>query len=117
MAVVALTPTEVVVGTPSDDLITSGGTAINAANSYTIAQDEDNRYLIIVDAQTDDKDMTITAGDFFASGQGALVQNFGEDEVRYIMVESARHKDNDGNITITFETGFTGFIQVLKLPK
>ncbi len=70
------------------------------------------------------KNLTVVAGDASpadAQGQGDLVIAFAAGNVtaveKFIVVTSDRFIQNDGTISIDLESGFTGTIAAIQLPK
>lgn len=117
MATTTITPTALAKNTVSADLPVAGLTAIVAANEHKIAYEKDGKLLIVLNnTYAGSKDFTIGAGDFLAAGQGALTIAMAQDDVRYIVVDSDRFKDSDGNIVITVAASTTGFIGAFTLP-
>lgn len=118
MAVTVVTPVSLVTGTASADAKIAGGTAINAANTMTVTYPKEGRLLLAINNTfAGAKVVTIAASDVFLSaGQGALAVSVGQDEVKYLIVESSRHKQSDGNISISFAAATTGFVQAFQLP-
>lgn len=117
MAVTVVTPTSLVKDTPSGDLPVAGGTAINAANTMSIAYPREGKLLIQVNnTYAGAKVLTVAAGDFETGNIADLTQSFAQDDVRYLVLSSDRFKDFDGNVILSFETGMTGFVQAFYLP-
>ncbi len=93
------------------------GTAIVAGNSHKIAFAQEDKLVVRVkNTFAGAKNITVKAGDFLANGQGDLVQAFAQDEERFLVLESVRFKDFDGNVDIQVEAATTGFIMALTLP-
>lgn len=117
MATVAITPTSLVTNTVSGDLPIAGGTAIVAANTNTFAYPKEGKLLIVLNNTfAGSKDFTFSAGEFDSSGVGALTIAMAQDDVRYIVLESSRFKDKDGNVSLTYAAATTGFVQAFYLP-
>lgn len=117
MAVVAITPTELTVGTASADLPITAGTAINAANTNTISFPKERKLLLVLNNTfAGSKAITISAGEGVAKGQGDLTLTLAQDDVKFLIVDQARHKDFDGNITLSYAASMTGYVQAFTLP-
>jgi hypothetical protein len=117
MAVVAITPTALVTGTASADLPVTAGTAINAANTNTIAYPKEGKLLLVLNnTYAGSKDITIAAGNGLSAGQGALTITMAQDDVKFVIVNSSRHKNTDGNIVLSYAASTTGFVQAFYLP-
>ena len=117
MADTTITPTELAKNVASADLPIASGTAIVAANNHLIAFEEEDKLLIVLNnTYAGAKVFTVAAGDFVASGQGALTISLAQDDVKFLVLKSDRFKDSDGNVTITVAASTTGFIQAFKLP-
>lgn len=117
MATVAITPTTLSVNTVSADLPITAGTAIVAANTNTIAYPKEGKLLIILNNTfAGAKVFTFAAGDYYSEGQGNLALSLAQDDVKYIVLESSRFKDSDGNINLTYEAATTGFVMAFYLP-
>ena len=117
MAVVAISPTELTVGTASADLPITAGTAINASNTNTITFPKESKLLLVLNnTYSGSKSVTISAGEGVAKGQGSLVLALAQDDVKFLIVDQARHKDFDGNITLSYTASMTGYVQAFTLP-
>lgn len=97
-------------------------TAITPANGQTIAAVKDTTRLMIVINNTTvtAKKVTIKAGvnpPALRQGLGDLVLTVEKSTTEVIFVESARHMQADGSISIDNEAGMTGFISALRCPK
>ncbi len=116
MADTALTPTSLSWNTASDDFAITGGTAINAANTMSVDFEKDGKLLVFVNNTfAGAKSVTFAAGFGVASGQGALTASLAQNEVRVFQLSSDRFKNSSGKISISFESGMTGYVRVLKL--
>ncbi len=118
MAVTTITPTRLTKITGA--VITPGaGTAINDANSMSIAYPKDGELLLTIDSNHADTAATIAASDFgVESGLGSLTFAVGDTVEHLIVVgDSARFKNADGNITITWATDSAGFVTAWYLPR
>jgi len=117
MATVAITPTTLVSETPSATLPIASGTAINTANTNTFAYPREGKLVLQVNNTTAAaKIFTVAAGTFCASGKGDLATSMAQDEVYFLVVDGDRHKNNSGLVSVTYESGMTGFIQALYVP-
>ena len=117
MATTTLTPTSLSKNTASGDLPAAGGTAVVAADTVEIAYPKEGRLLIqLNNTFAGAKTFTFAAGFGVASGQGALTVSLDQDDVKYIVLSSDRFKDSSGNVSMTFESGTTGFYQAFYLP-
>jgi hypothetical protein len=98
-------------------------TAITAADTVTITGGSDAARLLILLNNTTAaaKEFTIKAGDTsppsIRKGLGDKVITVPEKVTQAIVVESARHANKDGTISITFQAGTTGFISAFRIPK
>ena len=118
MAVTTLTPIEITMNVASADLVITGGEAINPANTMRFAYEEECRYLVLDNnTYAGAKAVTFVAGDFFASGIGDLESSIPQDDVLGYILESARFKDNNGYVNMSFAADMTGVVLVIKLPK
>lgn len=119
MAVTTVTPTQLSYNTESADLPVTAGTAINASNTMAIAYPRQGKLLLVLNNTfAGSKDVTVAAGEAMkvASGVGALTVTMAQDDVRFLVVDSDRFKDNDGNISLSFAASMTGFVQAFYLP-
>ena len=116
MATVAITPTQLEKNTGS--VITQGaGTAIVAANTNTIAYPKDGQLLLVVDSDHADTALTVAAGFGVEAGLGSVEYAVGNTVQHLIVVgDSARLKDADGNISITYATNSAGYVRAFYLP-
>jgi hypothetical protein len=97
------------------------GTAIAAANSHVITPTKETSKVAIRLTNTfaGAKVFTIEAGDSppaDAAGQGSLAISLAQDDVVFVVLESARFLKSDGNIRITVAASTTGFIEAIQLP-
>lgn len=116
MATVTITPVSLVTNTVSDDLPVAGGTAIVAANTNKFAYPNEGKLIIqLNNTFAGAKNFTFSAGDGISSGQGDLVIEMAQDDVRYIVLESSRF-NNANLITLEYEAGTTGFVQAFYTP-
>ena len=117
MAVIAITPATLVTGTMSADLPVAAGTAITAADTNTFAYPKEGKLLLVLNNTfAGGKVFTIAAGNGLSTGQGALALTLAQDDVRYIIVNSSRHRDSSGNVNLTYAANTTGFVQAFYLP-
>ena len=115
MATVALTPTQIVIGT--EQAVTQGaGTAIVQANTNTIAYPDQGKLILWVDSDHASTAAVIAAGDGIARDQGALTWAIGSAAAEVIVINSDRHKKDEGYISITWVTNSAGFIKAFYLP-
>jgi hypothetical protein len=118
MAVTTITPVPLVSGTVSDDLLIAGGTAINASNSMIFAYPTEGDLIVqLNNTFAGAKNFTFAAGFGIAKDLGTLVIAMAQDDVRFIVLPSDRYKNSDGNLSLTFESSTTGFVQAFYTPK
>jgi len=117
MAVTALAATQLAIDTFSADLPLASGTAIDAAKTMEVAYPQNGKLVLRVNNSTAGaKNLTVSAGAFLAKGQGDLVQAFAQDDERFIVVSQDRFLTAAGKLSLSFETGMTGFVQAYLLP-
>lgn len=117
MATTTITPTQLALDVQSADLPIASGTAIVAGNDHKIAYPEQGKLLIILNnTYAGAKDFTVKAGDFLAAGQGDLTIAMAQDDVRFLVLNSDRFKDSDGNVVINVAASTTGFIMAFYMP-
>lgn len=97
------------------------GTAIVAANTHVITPTKATSKLAIrlTNSFAGAKDFTILKGDnppADAAGQGDLVISLAQNDVVFVVVESARFMQDNGTIRITVASSTTGFIEAIQLP-
>jgi len=97
------------------------GTAIAAANTHVITPTRETSKVAVRLTNTfaGAKDFTIVAGDSppaDAAGQGDLVLSLAQNDVVFVVLESARFLKSNGNIHVTVAAATTGFIQAIQLP-
>jgi len=98
-------------------------TAIDATNQHEIASggETDRLLLRIVNTFAGSKVVTIKAGvnpPAFRAGLGDLAITMGaQNDVAYVVLESARFAQADGKINIDVAASMTGSILALRLPK
>jgi len=105
----------------ASSLIEPGTAAIDAADGNSLAlpspQGGDRVVLRIVNTFAGVKVVTIAAGNSSAAiNSAALAISMAQNEIRYVLVDTAKHLNSDGTITITYAAGTTGTVQVLVLP-
>lgn len=101
------------------------GTTIDATlvtNGVVIADAPFAELVVEIDKQaTSDHDVTFAAGDdppAIAAGQGALVVNFDEDDIKLVgPFTGARFAQDTGDLHIDFETGTTGTLRAYRIPR
>lgn len=102
------------------------GTNADTSNGHSVAVTGPSTRLVLVIKHTASgaKNLTILAGDASpadAQGQGDLVIACAAGNVtaveKLVVVTSDRFIQNDGTISIDLESGFTGTIAAVKLPK
>lgn len=102
------------------------GTNADTSNGHSVAVSGPATRLLLVVKHTASgaKNLTVKAGDASpadAQGQGDLVVAFAAGNVtaveKVITVTSDRFIQNDGTISIDLESGFTGTIAAIQLPK
>ncbi|KKL84937.1 hypothetical protein LCGC14_1959740 [marine sediment metagenome] len=108
MADVDITPTSLVLNTVSADILDTDGTAISDAtnNVFSIKADGRgaDRLLLKFLSDSSGDTVVIKAGDrppALLAGVGDLSLTFAANDVRYIVVESARFMQDDGTINVT----------------
>jgi len=117
MAKTTVTATQLAFNTMSASLPVTAGTVINAANTMVIDYPNEGKLLLVLNnTYAGAKNFTIKAGDFFSSVMGDMVLALAQNEVRFLVLESARFKNSDGQIEIAFEASTTGFVMALLLP-
>jgi hypothetical protein len=102
--------------------VTPAGTAINAANGGTIAAIKDASRVVLrfVNTFAGVKKITIKAGvnpPALRQGIGDLVLTLAQNEDVMLCIESARHLQADGSISIDYEAGTTGTASAVLIPK
>jgi len=115
MAVQTVTPTALAFNT--GQVVTQGsGTAIDASKTMEIAYPKDGKLLIIVDSTHANTAATFSASDVFvAAGKGTTALAVGNGIAKAIIVESDRHKLNDGVVEISWHADSLGFVQAYYL--
>lgn len=109
--------------TSGTGVLTPETTAITAADTVNItggAGGSSRLLLILNNTAAAEKEITIKAGanpPALRQSLGDLVVKLAEKTTQLIVVESARHANADGTISITFSAGTTGFISAVRLPK
>ena len=118
MADTVITPTQMTSNTGV--VVTPGaGTAINPANTMTIAYPKDGDLLITIDSDHADTTATLAVSDYAVSkGIGTTTFAVG-DTVEHLIVigESSRYRLDDGNVELTWATNSAGFVTAWYLPK
>ena len=117
MAITVITPT-LMVKDEADDITAGVGTAINTANSMTIAYALNQRVLIVIDSNHADTAAIIGVSDYFTGkGQGTKTIAVADTKISmFIVGDSARYKTKAGLISITWATNSAGFLHAFLLP-
>jgi len=118
MADTAIPITSLALNTP---LTNPAGTAIVAADTHVITPTKATSKLVIRFTNTfaGAKVFTIQAGanpPADAAGQGALTQSLAQDEIWWVVIESARFVKANGTIVVTVAASTTGAIAAFQLP-
>ena len=117
MAVVALTPTQIVANVAQ--VISQGaGTAIDPSNTNTIAYPQDGELIIIIDSDHANTAVTVEASDF-AVGKGLGSKTFAVGNGLAHMVVlggSNRFKKATGNIVLSYHGDSAGFLRLFYKP-
>lgn len=117
MATTTITPIDLARDVASADLPVTGLTAIVAANDHKIAFGKQDKLLIVLNNTfAGAKDFTIQSGAYNEAGVGDLVVTMAQDDVRFLVLSSARFKQSDGNVLINVAASTTGFIGAFNLP-
>lgn len=123
MADTTVTPTALVLDTASATLAIAGGEAINAANTMSIVYPREGKLeLILNNTDAAAKVVTVAHGDAVGSGVGDMEISLAQNEVKYVVLSSARFKtfgvgtSGGGEITLSFEAGTTGFVRAITVP-
>lgn len=117
MAVTTLTPTALTRNTVSADLPIASGTAIDATKTMEVVYPREGTLVLVLNNTfAGAKVFTVSAGDYSASGVGSYVITMAQDDVRFLILDSNRFKQNDGVIELSFEADTTGFVIALQLP-
>jgi hypothetical protein len=118
MAVTTLTAVQLAKNVMSADLPIAGGEAIVAANTMEVAFPQEGKLLLVLNNTfAGAKNITVEAGDFgIRSGIGDYVMALAQNDVRFLVVESAQFKNQEGKLVLSFEAGTTGFVQAFLLP-
>lgn len=107
---------------PNAATAVAAGTQINPANNAAIAAGGDTQRLLIQvkNGGEDAKTITVKAGSnppAFAAGQGDLTDSVAAGAEKYLVLESARFAQANGDIHVDFEAGMTGTIAAYRLAK
>jgi hypothetical protein len=97
-------------------------TALNGStDTINITAGNAERLLVILNNTTAaTKKFTIKAGESppaLRKGLGDLVVTMLEKTQQIVCIETARHANADGTVSLSFEAASTGFVSVVKLPK
>lgn len=104
---------------------TIDGTLVTNGVSVALTHPLEEHILEVTHTSDAEKDLTVAAGDdppADAAGQGALVEAFAAGNVTAVTkfvgpLTSSRFIQNDGTLHIDFETGFTGTLRVIRVPR
>ena len=117
MAVTTLTATQLALNTVSADLPVTGMTAIDATKTMEVAYPQQGKLLLVLNnTYAGEKVFTISAGEYLGLGQGAYAIAMAQADVRYLVVDSMRHKKMDGVLEISFAASTTGFVGAFLIP-
>lgn len=119
MAIQTLTPTALSVNQASGNLAITGGTAIVAADTFRIPYKRQGSLVVMLNNTfAGAKNFTFAAGDtqLPQTKQGNLTVSLAQNEVKFIVLDSARFVDKNGYVNLTFESGTTGFVRAVELP-
>jgi len=115
MSVTTITPTQMVAGTAI--VVTAGiGTAINTANTMSIAYPQQGKLLIYIDSDHTDTSASMAAGDGVSAGLGAQAVAVGNTVASMFVVDSDRVVNSSGNVVITWAANSAGFLAAWYLP-
>ncbi|MGH7954752.1 MAG: hypothetical protein ACREOZ_02200 [Gloeomargaritales cyanobacterium] len=110
---VANTSAEVVAGTTIDSTLVTAGVVIADGNTSKLL-------IEVANSAGGAKNVTVNAGAYppaLYSGQGNLVRSVGASKThKFGPLDGMRFSQEDGSITIDFETGTTGTISAFLLP-
>lgn len=118
MAIQNITPTTLAVNTASANLAITGGTAIVAADTFKIPYKKQGSLVVMLNNTfTGAKQFTFAAGDtgLPQTKQGNLVVSLAQNDVKFIVLDSARFVNKDGTVNLTFESGTTGFVRAVEI--
>jgi len=117
MAVTTLTATDLARNTVSADLPITAGTAIDATKTMEVEYPREGKLVLILNNTfAGSKVFTISAGGYHSAGQGDYEITMAQDDVRFLILDSDRFKQQDGVIEISFAASTTGFVMALQLP-
>ncbi len=112
-----ITPVQLSTEVVSADLPIAGGTAIVGGATDTIVYPREGKLLIQMNNTfAGAKTITVESGDMISSGQGDLVMDFVQDDVKFIVVNSSRHVSDGQIISLTYAAAMTGFVQAVYMP-
>jgi len=113
-----ITPTALAYNTVSADAAIADGTAIVHGNTDTILYPIEGDLVVQMNNSTASAEtITFNAGFGLAAGVGSLDVAFVQDDVKYIVLSSDRFKNADGQLSIDYSTGMTGYVQAFTMPK
>lgn len=123
MADITVTPVELVSGTASASLLDAGGESIVAAatNDWSIdILGVDGDRLLLKFLGVDTSVITIEAGDRPPSQRADLTAtaiDIANTEVKYLVIDTGQHLQDDGTIRISVDTGNTTTCVAFIMPK
>ena len=118
MATVAITPLTIVKDVASVTKPIASATAIVAADTNTFAYLTEGDLLIqINNTYAGAKNFTFGVGFGIAAGKGTLVVAVAQNAVQFVVLSSDRFRNSSGLVSLTYESGTTGFVQAFYLPK
>lgn len=123
MATTAVTPTQLVAGTVSADILDSDGVVADTpSDGWAIAlgaNGNTDKLIIRLVADATGDTAVVTAGDrppAELAGKGSLSITLAASDARWIVLESGRHEQNDNTIVITCTDTGTKCLALL-MPK
>jgi len=115
MAVTTITVNAVTPGTGI--VITPGiGTAINTANTMSIAYPKNRKLILYLDSNHADTSASFAAGDGVSKDLGAFTWAVGDTVTQAMFLDSDRLVNSSGNLVITWATNSAGFLAAWSLP-
>jgi hypothetical protein len=118
MALITITPTNLVEGTETIDLV-AGGTSVVSGNTFEVAIGDPRLFLFIIEEVGGGAAVIVfDAGDYPPSdrqGLGTKTVTMAASDLKIIALEGARYMQNDGKITGTVSVANVRIL-VLKLP-
>lgn len=119
MATQTIIPTKLSYNSASGNLAIAGGTAIVAADTFQIPYKHHGKLVVMLNNTfAGAKNFTFSAGDTNLPNtkQGNLAISLAQNEVKFVVLDSSRFVDKNGNVNLTFEAGTTGFVRAVELP-